>query len=225
MKIHHLLPLAFVAATLSADGAVIATESFDYGASSQPLVGRAGGSGFSSPWGAVSTPGVFTYTPAGLNFSDLLVTGGAASSVSGVGPTAVGNVNRRFATPLSGVVWGSFLVRLATRPSNVPVQSFIIGNAGDTDVTGTMAFQSDEYAQGPGAIRMENTSVLLSGSPLLTGETYLFLFKAEFAATQRATAWILSASQFDTFKADGLTEAELDLAMIGTGAGDVTERG
>jgi hypothetical protein len=64
----------------------------------------------------------------------------------------------------------------------------------------------------------------MTGTPLSVGTTYLYLFKCDPIA-KTTTGWILTAAQFDTFKATNFPEAGLNAAALGTGATNVLERG
>jgi hypothetical protein len=55
------------------------------------------------------------------------------------------------------------------------------------------------------------------------GQTYLTLFKISTIALT-INGWVLSAAQFDVFKAGGITEAELDAAAFGTGTNQIWAR-
>ena len=59
----------------AAMGEVVVQEDFDYGGASASLNGNNGDTGFSGAWSGTG----WNYTPAGLAFSDLSSTGGAAT--------------------------------------------------------------------------------------------------------------------------------------------------
>lgn len=57
---------------------------------------------------------------------------------------------------------------------------------------------------------------------MITGQTYLVLFKLNFDSTTSLNAWALSQAQYDTFSAGGpISESTLDAASVGTSANQV----
>ncbi|HSI35133.1 MAG TPA: PEP-CTERM sorting domain-containing protein, partial [Tepidisphaeraceae bacterium] len=71
----------------------------------------------------------------------------------------------------------------------------------------------------------------VGSNPPATGTTYIYLAKFTNVGdtlgavnTASATMWILTAAQFDNFRADGLTEGELSGAALGSGPTEVFDR-
>ena len=76
-----------------------------------------------------------------------------------------------------------------------------------------------------GGAAYAGTTTGQNGSALISGQTYLQIFKYQRSGgSYAAMEWLLSESQFATFKAGGLTEQELNLALIGTGPTNVWSR-
>lgn len=242
------IPLAAVAAlmmgvTSTSPASVIVYEGFDYGASSS-LLGGLGNTteiGLQGTWTSNGTVGTATanYEPTGLSFSDLFVTGGLAQmnalAASGDRTAAAG---RRLNVPVqTGTLWGSYLFQKISDATTRSVVSLLQGNAiNSTDNTAYFSLANNEFNQNVGGVRVSASVAGVGGTAIATGgivptlgATYLYVFKldnvgAASGSAQTATAWMLSAEQYDNFKLGGLDEAELNAATIGSLATDIMQR-
>jgi hypothetical protein len=199
--------------------AQLAYEGFDY--TPGGVVGQSGGSGFSGAWSNLETSGTGVNVMAdGLAFSNLLVTGGRIEGQALVNG-GKSRVQRDLSANAPGQLYGSYLYRRNSTIDGTTVAGLMIGNPGEPDNDSTAAFYADEWLQPVGA-RVESTMGPSNGAALTKGETFLVLFSSNLNdGLQTATMWVLNEAQFDTFKAGGLTEAELNAASVGTGSSDV----
>ncbi|MCF7675043.1 MAG: Ig-like domain repeat protein, partial [Akkermansiaceae bacterium] len=210
-----------VAGTLSVVEVVaqLAYEGFDYAPGA--VAGQNGGSGFSGAWSNLETSGTGIDVMAdGLVFSNLLVSGGRieAQALQNGGKS---RVQRDLSANAPGQIYGSYLYRRNSTIDDTTVAGLMIGVPGEGDNDSTAAFYADEWFQNVGA-RVEANMGTWSGDRLTAGETFLVLFSSNLNdGLQTATMWVLNKDQFDTFKAGGLTEAELNAASVGTGSSDV----
>ena len=215
---------AFLAASMvcamPARAATIYSESFDYGPAAGSLDGQNGGTGFAGAWHFAGGTNANIYTPAGLSFSDLSVSGGMVT-----GPATANyfsKFDRALASPLSGVYYGSFLSQIQSGPSGLGQAALSLGGSGG-GILGNDRF--GVYAPvGSHALQVNSgIAATFTGSPQFIGQTYLTLFKVD-TASLGISGWVLSAAQYDTFKVGGITEAELNAASTGTGSGTVWAR-
>jgi hypothetical protein len=199
-------------------------EDFAYGAAATSLNGLGTGSGFAGNWSGSTS---FQYSPTSLSFSDLSTVGGSVSVPANVAQS----IERPLAAvlPSSSPFWGSYLFRInAAASDNSWTVGVLLGQSNDSDVVATYDAEAHSYSQPTAGARVEdaNANTALPGSPLTTGTTYLYLFKANSGdLAQAMTTWVLTAAQYDTFKVGGITEAELNAASLGTGANQVVDRG
>jgi hypothetical protein len=211
---------------------IIASEHFEYGGAGGSLAGNNGGFGFSGGWADHTVPtnpsNPWTYTPTGLTFGSLDTAGGAASWSDPVSlDNSMGIASRAFSSPLSGVVYGGFLLRVDDRLSDASASNtaaLLLGQPGDTDNTATFSMNTPEFGEAVAGQRLGGGGQKLDGEALAIGETYLALFRLDSAAGS-VSGWILNVAQYENFVAGGLTESALDAAQLGGGATDVFERG
>lgn len=228
------------AGVLAWPGTVQATlliyEGFDYAGQSDnvALSGGAfnGGTGLSGNWS-----GSGKYRTTGLTFSDLPSAGGCAET-----PTAGGNLfaYRQLNANRVGAIWGSFLFQSKTAMAGNIVGNLFV-NKGTTmdgnNINVDFGVAPKRWGAGTGDIRLggntaqPTTAANAGGTALSQNTTYLVLFKVEnliawggAAASQTITSWFLSAAQYDNFKSDGITEAELNAAAQGSGSANVMQR-
>jgi hypothetical protein len=239
-----VLPVVLAAISLgefsSARAALIVYEGFDYGATPAllPGLGNTTEIGLQGTWTNNGTAGTTVdYLPGGLSFSDLAVTGGMAQmnaiAASGDRTAAVGRQMNVLAQ--NGTLWGSYLFRKVTDVATRSVGALLQGNTANmSDNTAYFSLAHNEFNQNVGGVRISaanggNTAVATGGVVPSLDTTYLFVFRldnigAPTGSTQSATAWMLSETQFDNFKAGGLDDAELNGASIGLLDTEVMER-
>jgi hypothetical protein len=195
----------------TARGAFIIAEDFNYGSASS-LAGQNGGTGFAGAWNGGS------YTQTGLTFSSLDSAGGAYAGISGGG-------QRVFAAaiPTAGPIYGGFLFRFTGTPAGV--EQVGIGNSGATNnQNSAMRFlpTSDATSAGRPTVGVQGVGEApLTSAALTVNTTYLYLFHYQSSG---ATAWVLTAGQFDNFVANGLQESDLNAASLGSGSANVAGR-
>jgi hypothetical protein len=234
------LPAALaVLAAGSAQATVHVYEGFDYPAQSDSaaLEGGAfnGGSGLSGNW---SGTGTYIYRSAGLSFSDLAVSAGSGCAQV----VGMSHAFRKPAVNLTGTLWGSFLFTpvAAASMSDSHVADFYVTKSSafsDNDSNTDFGVGLKRYGGPEGDVRLggnTNPPSIASnsgGTALAVGSTYLVLYKVDnliawggAATSQSITAWLLSAAQFDNFKSEGLTEAELNAATQGSASDNIMQR-
>jgi hypothetical protein len=205
---------------------VIASEDFVYGGTGGNLAGLNGGTGFAGAWTGVT---LFQYQPTGLTLSDLAVSGGSVSAPAtpGMGGRIIG---RPFAAalPTSAAFYGSYLFRIDSQTAgNFSTASLILGSNVTGDFEGTYVLDAHDYTGSASIVARtfaQGQSNPMAGTPLSVGTTYLYLFKCD-PVSKTTTGWILTAAQFNTFKATNFAEAGLNAAALGTAANNVLERG
>ncbi|MFN7929970.1 MAG: Calx-beta domain-containing protein [Blastocatellia bacterium] len=191
------------------NGPLVIVEDFDYGNTGGSLAGQNGGAGFSTAWDGGG------YTATGLTFSNLSSPGGAWNGSSG---------SRNFAKNLAaaGPITGDFLFSMNSAPGG-RVQMFGLGGFNNQGFTLALAPANDSTPNGGIPIvglQGGGFANITSGAVALN-TTYLYRFAY---ANSSITAWILSAAQYDNFAPGGITDAELNVATIGSGATEVTGR-
>lgn len=226
--------------TTAAHAALLVYEPFDYGSTDVLLSGVSGtalgldGSTYSTGSAAtLGAPGSVNYYDDGLDFSNLSVTGGRAHIIY---DTTIRNATRGLDASLSsGTLYGSFLY-VCGGGTNNGISDLLFGASNATDNTGKIVVAANEYdgsstSDGPNYMgaRISGTGVKATGTQMAEdGTTYLVLFQlSNIGATsgsQTLDAWALTEAQFDTFKAGGLTSAELNAATLGATATDVLQR-
>lgn len=227
----------------SSRAAVIVYEGFDYGGSAS-LLGGLGNTteiGLQGTWTSNGTVATATanYVPLGLTFSDLFVTGGLAqmNGLAATGDRTAAAGRRLNVAAQTGTLWGSYLFQKVSDLQMRSVASLLQGNiVNATDNTAYFSLAHNEFNQNVGGVRVSasvagvgGTAIAAGGVVPTLGTTYLYVFKMEnvgaaSGSTQTATAWMLSAEQYDNFKAGGLDEAELNAAAMGSLSTDVMER-
>ena len=212
--------IAAIAYGTSAHAAVIYSESFDYGANNGALVGQNGGTGFTEPWNSDFSS--ITYGAAGLTFSDLGVSGGRVTS-NGENQSGNATVSRLIASNIA-LIYGSLLSRSVNTNQSTTSGGMVLGfREGNVGSHGYGIFPI--Y---PGeALRVNaksNINIGGNGTYVNQGQTYLTLYKIDqFAAS--ITGWQMTEAQYDEFKVGGVTETELNDAVIGTSSSQLWARG
>jgi len=172
------------------------------------------------------------FDPTGLAFSNLLTSGGSGLYGDSAGRASyIGFAYNR--PTVSGTLYTSYLVKLVTAQNTVSVVSL---RANVTATTGGTGSYFHTYADSvsstfTGSQYDANNLNTASATTLATGTTFVVLGRftrvgsaLSAGSTGLATTFVLSAEQFDFFKTDGFTDAELDAASIGTGVTNVTSR-
>ena len=222
----------FFALSSVAHSTVVLHEPFDYGGSDIESITGLGGSetGFLSTEKWAEDEGDADYVATGLSFSNLVTTGGKFYHA------ATGNqqtVSRGINVSQTGQIWGSYLWRPITNDANSNVNGIMINNS----TTGTDN-NSEFFSAGLGYNANDKAEVRLNGGnkgsaqagsvSQTNGNTHLILYTITnlggSTGTHSMTQWMLTADQFDHFKAGGLTDAELDGATLGSGSTNVLQR-
>jgi autotransporter-associated beta strand protein len=189
-----------------------------------------GGTGLGGNW-----QGAGKYRSSGLTFSDFAVTGGCAENSNTDIYYRPLNLSR------TGTIWGSFLFKsVGVVDNSTTLLSYVVSKqANGNDYNGNTCFgvTPKAYNNTLGDIRLGGdgsvpATLTNAGGTLVTqGTTYLILFKVEnliatggVAINQTITSWILSSAQYDNFKSGGLTEVELNAAVQGSNAVNVTQK-
>ena len=230
--------LAVLAATVPHSSAdLVAYQSFN-GYAAGPLPGQTVGTmaqgldpaGIITSAGTGANANVFETT--GLTFSNLVTAGGSGlySDLTGR-PSYIGFAYTGPA--VTGTLYSSYLVKIVTPQtlnSGIPLRvnaTATTGGAGAyfqtfADCVGS-TFTGSQYEG--------NNLYTASSTTLATGTDYVVIGRFTRVGMQlsvenpgRATTFVLSAAQFDFFKDEGFTEAELDGALIGTGPANVISR-
>jgi hypothetical protein len=199
---------------------IIYSEGFDYGVVAGPMNGRNGGTGFADVWVGNNSD---LYIPDGLAFSDLSVSGGKGSRP----PSTNANTgfNRRLASSLNGVYYGSFLSQIEFGAASAGMS---LGAPGTFGGPGDCAIFAP-YTSSALRVSTGISSFDFSGSALLEGQTYLTMFKIDAGTAgtpgiKKLTVWLMDAAQYDALKVGGFNEGELNAATVGTGESDVWAR-
>ena len=223
-----------MALSMTAQASTLVYESFNYlgqvdnTAISSPAFN--GGVGLSDGWS-----GSGKYRTNGLSFSDFPVAGGSVENINSE------IFYRKLSASQTGTIWGSFLFKsLSVVDTSTTLSDFVISkkaNGSDWQIETSLGIAPKRYQGLTGDIRLGGSTPTptpsnnVGGTAVVQGVTYLVLFKVEnliasggTATSQTITSWILSAEQYDSFKGGGLTEAELNSASQGNGAGNVMQR-
>lgn len=210
---------------LSSEAAIIASESFNYAAADIVGVGAAA-NGFSGAWiqGSGSTSRVITVQETGLSMTGVSSSGGSVV-LQANGEHTNRAVARPFTTALSttGTLYGSFLFSY-TGVVNASVFGVGLGAANESDGSASFYMAGKGYNIAGGGLQVEGSgwgNGSMAGT-MSANVTYLYLFELN-AATNTATAWIVTEAQYANFSG-ALNSAALNAATVGTGAGNVTAK-
>src|SRR5579871_1272557 len=173
MKLGTTVILTILGGIAAQADTLSAYEGFQYTTGSS-IAGQNGGSGWAGAW---TTPGgLDATTTSGLSFSDLLVSGGAASTAGSQPPNQGSSVAfwlRSLSTPLGAdgtTVYLSFLLQPDAGfgfYGGVNFGNVFIGRSGN---------QSDYGLEGP------TNNLSLSNVPVVQGQTVLLVLEAQFLA-------------------------------------------
>ena len=178
------------------------------------------------------TAAVNVFGSEGLVFSNLQVSGGKGLYSSPTG--AASYVGYRYnGAAVTGTLYTSFLTRIETaqnNPSSVGLRLNTANNSGG----GSSWFYSfaDTIAGTRTGIQYDNASGAVSSSqtlPVNSVHVVIGRFTRVGEALSEATpgigtTFVLTRDQFDHFKENGFTDAELDGAAVGSGAHEVFSR-
>lgn len=217
-----VLIAAMAIAGQAAHSALLISEVFDY--DSGTLAGASGGAGWATPWSVAAYPtgatGAIEISDGSLVFSDYPSSGNKLSLSLDTIPGFVGPTATRFVSEsiTGGDMWVSYLYRrtdasIGTNTSRIADLRFNDGAihfGSQVKVSGSQGIAT-RY-EGSGGPTAATTSVQ-------DGEVYMVVSK--FAnlgtgpdATTTATMWALNAAGYDSIKAGGLLESEVDSAAV-----------
>ena len=206
---------AMLTSASSLSAAVLVTEPFDYAVGD--LAGNNGGIGWAGEWTETDPDGTATVTVSGLAFSDMPVAG-AAAEIRITNNTGFVDViaNRALGVdvPTGEDLWISFLYSQPDAP------------------LASTSSRTAELRHGPSlkmrikpknggsqgvALAYDSTFAANGTKNIQDGDTYLVVVR--FGDVGQATGkvalmWVLDAAGYDSVKADGITQAELDSANI-----------
>ena len=222
--------LACAALRPAADGAIVVYDGFNYGGSNGALNGKSGGGelGLAGSWLNNGEAGTSNYLATGLTFSDIPVFGGMAELANSTG-NITGAV-RPIGVDAAGTLWGSYLFRtvLDTSSAGNSLSAILMGPTQTmNDQTSWFDIEANQFSNALGAVHVAGERATFFGNAPTVGVTHLLAFKLEnlgFAGNQTASAWMLTAGQYDNFKPGGITESELNSAATGTGNSQVLGR-
>lgn len=190
------------------------------------------GSGLSGNY-ANGGAGAITYDSNGLAFSNLAVTGGSITNAGGGGSF----IGASLSGSAGGTLYTSYLVRFNADPNVAVTTAAQIGlNSGTTTGGGTRYFNvmADSPAAGsvvPGFGYNFGATGETAANALVANTTFMVIAEINNVGAALSggtvgsgTVWVLSESQFNSFKPGGFTSAELNAAAVGLGGADVWAR-
>jgi len=234
---YRLLPPGFAAIcalclTGTAPAALLVYEGFSGYATGNMGGQAASGSGLSGAYVNGGT-GSITYNSAGLAFSDLAVSGGSINNINGGGSF----ISATLSGSATGTIYTSYLVRFSADPSGAVTTAAQIGlNAGNSSGSGTRYFNVMADSPAAGSVNggfgyNYGATGETAGNALIANTTFMVIAEINNVGTTlggapvgTGTVWVLSESQFNTFKTGGFTSAELNAATVGLGGADVWAR-
>jgi hypothetical protein len=240
-----MVMVATIVCAAGAADADVLYDGFDYGQTDGALVGLGtAADGWGGAWedGNSATAWAANYQTGGLGIGSgltTLVANGGNAQVTG---ETSGNQYGRYGRKIGRIdsqnidwtnVYGSYLVRIDSRESTPDDDEdyYVLQTAIQTSVNdngGSAEFSADNKAWDAPEVRATiGSNKSLAGAGMGVGTTYLMLFAAEGlgdTSTPALSIWLLTSDQFDNFKAEGLTKAELDGASEGALATDVTAK-
>jgi hypothetical protein len=211
--------LFLLAFATGARAAIIYSEPFDYGNSNATLAGLSGGTGFSTAW-MQQNPGI-VYTPTGLTFSDIPVSGGSAYA-TGTNDIPNALLYRSLTNTLGGTYYGMYLTS-AIQSNSASIDELMAGIALNAPPQAPFPGFSGYGIQSPfnsNGLAVTAFSGARSGDAPDQGQTYLVLFKLDTVA-EVLTAWVLSPAQYDSIKTNGITETTLDAPAVGNASNQI----
>lgn len=234
---------ALLIAGAAAHASLVAEEEFNYGTSSNTIGVLNGGTGFAGSWHNDPGMGTLNYIPSGLVFGSLATAAGAVQvgSVSNVASNPYrAEVSRQLnlGAGITGSVFGSYLFSIPYYASGVDSLAVLFGgmnttNTGQGGSPDNYALEdvSGLYYNGgyKGNVRLAGSAGSAGGASIVTNTTYLALWEADGltgsgAGAEKLTLWVMTADQFASFKAAGLTSAALNAAATGTASTNVFQR-
>ncbi|MCC6680028.1 MAG: hypothetical protein IT445_03905 [Phycisphaeraceae bacterium] len=230
MKSSFWIVMAVTASLLlgqTALGAVLIGDSFDYNTGA--LAGNSGGTGWADAWTtAFSTAtGSIDVTSGSIAFSDYATTGNKVTLDFQTAPafTSIWALRTVGQSVGSGDMWYSFLYQ---RQDTAGITTSRTAEVRFND--GVIHFGSQVKASSSQGIRVRyegSTGASAAATSIQDGNAYLAISKFENLNNvgSQATFWVLDAAGYDSIKAGGLTEAELNATavLIATDATSTTE--
>jgi len=220
---HSLAALA--AMSMTSHAALLVSESFTTYTDGALNGQAATGAGLTGSWSG-GTP--IIRQAAGLTMSGVYSSPGSA--VSRNGSTNTYKVTAELQSPLStGQLYGSYLFSTTVQSDARSVGAVAVGASGDGDGNASFVWAGNGYnsvttaPEGPG-VRAEGSNWQPSSTALNSGETYLMVFEFN-ASTNTTTAWVLNQGQLTYHTANAFTGISLNLATLGTAAGEVVWKG
>jgi len=214
----HLALYIFIGFGYSLQAAVLVSENFNYSIGSS-LAGQNGGTGFSGPWKrdyAGNTDGTIV---APLTFGDYPVSGNAVN-LSAVYP---GNNYTDDVRPLSAnfgsapqTIWSSYLFSYMVTPGSSPW--YVAGVQTSNDGYPNDYRFSSHALSGKNTFGAQNEGSGNEGtdSSATSSQSVTYLIVSEYVSGVATTSCVLTANQYDTIKAMGLTVAALNANSVTT---------
>jgi len=177
--------------------------------------------------------GAIVYNTSGLAFSNLATSGGSISQINNNTGSFIG-ASLAAGAATTGTLYASYLVRFSATPTVSPTTSAQVGvNSTTTGVGANRYFNimADSGAANnvnPGFGYGFNATAETAPLSLSANTTYMVLAEIQNVGINTTngvgTVWVLTESQYDTFKVGGFSTAALNSAAVGTGATDVNSR-
>lgn len=179
------------------------------------------------------TAAVNTLEAVGLELGSLQVSGGRALYSSPTG--AASYTGFRYNGPeVTGTLYSSFLTRIETSQNNASSVGLRVNTLNNSSGASSYFYTFADTAAGTRTgIQYENAAAGTVSSTQTLPLNAVHVIIGRFTRVGQsltletpglATTYVLTATQFDYFKAGGFTDAELDNAPIGTGAMEVFSR-
>jgi hypothetical protein len=230
-----LTGLALAAAPL-ASAELLLYEGFDYDTGTDSLVGESGGFGFgptayTEGGTANNLQNAGVTAAANLVFSDFTATGNVAQIQNNNNDSTDGDYKRHYATRLlpalsitpGSTVYSSFLYRQEKDASFAHEAELAFGDAaGGRDRLRQITVDLfDTNGADEVAVGYDSSTVLSGSTPSANKQPLLFITRFENVngtGNQTASMYVLSEADYDSIKAGGITQAELD--TLGAAATD-----
>ncbi|MCC6681032.1 MAG: hypothetical protein IT445_09040 [Phycisphaeraceae bacterium] len=203
----------------AAQASLLVEETFDYAAGT--LVGNNGGTGFSTAWATTFTSnavGSIDVTSGSIAFSDYATTGNKVTvDLQNRTNTSSANIlaERTVSAGLaSGDMWVSYLYQRQDTTGSITSRTARVGFNDGAIHFDTAIKQSS--SQGI-AVRYDATNgATVADVSVQDGSAYLAIVKyADLGVVNSlASFWVLSAANYDSIKAGGIDESELDGAAV-----------
>ncbi len=200
----------------AAMGSVLIAEAFDYNTGA--LAGNNGGTGWASAWTTSfsTATGSIDVTSGSIAFSDYATTGNKVTLDFQTAPafTSIWALRTVSQGVSSGDMWYSFLYQ---RQDTAGITTSRTAEVRFND--GVIHFGSQIKAASSQGIKVRyegSTGSTAAATSIQDGNAYLAISKFENLNNvgPQATFWVLDAAGYDSIKAGGLTEAELNATAV-----------